>query len=108
MICMDEIIRNDYLQAKYQQNVVAFKNKLWEIMGRSGRARKRLEELCTSAEFSELFGSGTRVVDILDGLRPDKLMTYDMLTFEPASMRRWLQWGEDKADEVITADPFAG
>ena len=108
MICMDEIIRNDFLQAKYLQSATAFKNELWARLGRSRRARRKLEELCESEEFSELFGTGTRVIDIVDGLRPDKLMTYDMLTFEPESMRRWLQWGEDKAEEVLTANPFAG
>ena len=107
MICMDEIIRNDYLQARYLQNAAQFKKKLWDEVGRSRRTRKRLEKLCESEEFSEFFGSGTRIVDILDGLRPDKLMTYDMLTFKPESMRRWLQWGEDKAEEVLTTNPFA-
>jgi hypothetical protein len=104
MICMDEIVRNDYLQAKYLQCATSLKSALYDKVGRSGRVRKKLKEVFDSEEFRELFGS--QVVEILDGLRPDKVMTYDMLTFEPDSMRRWLRWGEEKAGEVFTESPF--
>ena len=107
VICMDEIIRNDFQQAKYLQNAAAFKKELWEKLGRSRRNRKKLKELCENEEFSELFGPGRVVIDILDGLRPDQLMTYDMLTFDPETMRRWLAWGEEKAGEVVIKNPFA-
>lgn len=106
MICMDEIVRNDYLQAAYLQKAAAFRKALVSKLGYSKRKRRTIAELCERPEFSELFGSKTRVIDILEGVRPDRLMTYDMLTFEPELMRQWLQWGEAKADTVFTADPF--
>ena len=107
MICLDETVRNDYLQAKYLQKATAFRKKLELRLSGSRHAQKILAELCESSEFSELFGKGKQVVDILEGVRPDETMTNDMLVFDPESMRRWLHLGEKKADEIIVADPFS-
>ena len=30
----------------------------------------------------------------------------DALSFDPTDMRMWLNWGRDKAKEVVTESPF--
>lgn len=40
------------------------------------------------------------------GLRPDKPFTDNPLNFDPQVMRRWIELDEQKAQTVITGNPF--
>jgi len=51
-------------------------------------------------------GAEKRLVKIVEGLRPDKPLTDDPLNFDPQVMRRWIKLGEQKAQAVVTDNPF--
>jgi hypothetical protein len=58
-------------------------------------------------EYADLIGRDKRLVEIVDGLRPQEPLTDDPLHFDPEVMRRWVELGDARAREVVTESPFA-
>ncbi len=105
-ILMDETGANDLQYARLVHLAVRAREQLREAFRGDETALARLEEGFGRAELRELFGAEKRLADLVHGLRPDRTMTEDYLTFEPDRMHRWLVEGERKAAEVVRCSPF--
>jgi hypothetical protein len=53
-----------------------------------------------------LFGPNKKVLRIIEGIRPSIVLTEDSLKFDPAKMKSWMKWGEEKAALKIKNNPF--
>ena len=106
-ILVDETGRNDYAMANLINIGVQAKQEVLDAFAHDQNALKKLNEIFKKKEFRDLFGSQRRLVKIVTGLRPDDPLTEDSLSFEPAKMRIWVEWGGEKAREVVKANPFA-
>lgn len=105
-IMKDETGRNDYEMANLINIGIQAKQELFKVFTGDPDALKKLKKVFHKKEFSPLFGPEKRLIKIITGLRPDKPLTEDSLTFDPNKMSRWVQWGEQKAREILKESPF--
>jgi predicted acylesterase/phospholipase RssA len=106
-ILVDEAGRNDFEMANLINIGIQAKEEALKAFAGDASSLKKLRAVFNREEFGSLFGSEKRVVSIITGLRPDQPLTEDSLTFDPAKMRIWLDWGEQKAKEIIKKNPFS-
>jgi predicted acylesterase/phospholipase RssA len=103
-IMLDETGKNDLEMANLVN--IAIRTRREILMTLAGRPRKKVQAIFDRDEYSDLFGRQKRLVKIVEGLRPDKPLTDDPLNFDPQVMRRWIKLGEQKAQAVVTDNPF--
>jgi len=105
-ILVDEAGRNDFAMANLINIGIQAKKEIFDLFEGDSNALKKLRAVFNKEEFQSLFGSEKRLIKIITGLRPDEPLTEDSLTFDPAKMRMWVDWGEQKAREIIQESPF--
>jgi predicted acylesterase/phospholipase RssA len=105
-IMKDETLRNDYEMAHLINIGVQAKQEILDTFADDPSALKKLRKVFNKKEFGPLFGSEKRLIKIIKGLRPDKLLTEDSLTFDHIEMSRWVEWGEQKAKGILKVSPF--
>jgi predicted acylesterase/phospholipase RssA len=103
-IMLDETRKNDLEMANLVNVAIRVKREVLETL--AGRPRKKIQAIFDRDDYSDLFGREKRLVKIAEGLRPDKPLTDNPLNFDPQVMRRWIELGEQKAQTVITENPF--
>ncbi len=103
-ILTDEVGRNDFSIAQHVNTAIQAKSEIMRTFKNNPEVFNKLEEIFNKDEFKGLFGK--RVVNIVSGIRPDMVLTQDSLTFEASKMSQWVAWGEKKASEIITENPF--
>ncbi len=104
-ILVDETGRNDFQLANLINiGIRAKADLLHEFAGDAG-ALQKIQAVFNKAEYGSLFDK--KVIELTDRLRPNNRLTENSLEFNPASMQQWVTLGEQKAEEVITTDPFA-
>ena len=106
-ILVDEAERNDFEMASLINIAIRARREILSVLENHAEARQKVEDTLHRPEFQDLFGPEKRLINIITGLRPDGPLTEDSLTFEPTKMRMWMDWGEQKAREVIKESPFA-
>jgi predicted acylesterase/phospholipase RssA len=106
-IMLDETGKNDLQMANLINVAIRTKQDVLEALSGRPRCRNKIQAIFDKPEYSDLFGSEKRLVRIIEGLRPDKVLTDNPLRFDPQLMRRWIELGEQKARAVVTTDPFA-
>jgi predicted acylesterase/phospholipase RssA len=105
-ILVDETGRNDFAMANVINIGVQAKQEILNAFSRDAAALEKLQKVFNKDAYRALFGPEKRLVKIITGLRPDQPLTEDSLTFDPAKMSLWVDWGEKKAREVIQESPF--
>ena len=105
-IMKDENVRNDYEKARLINMGIQAKEEILKVFQGNPAALAKLRNVFGREEFSPLFGSEKRLIKIVTGLRPDKLLTEDPLTFDPVKMKKWVALGWKKAEEVLKRSPF--
>ena len=103
-ILVDETGKNDFAMAKQINTAIQAKEEILKAFEDDPTVRQKLEGVLNKSEYQSLFGK--RVVKIIAGLRPDQPLTEDSLTFDPAKMRMWVDWGGQKTREIIQESPF--
>jgi NTE family protein len=103
-IMLDETGKNDLEMANLVNIAIRARREILRTL--AGRPRKKVQAVFDRDEYSDLFGREKRLVKIVEGLRPDKPLTDDPLNFDPQVMRRWIKLGEQKAQAVVTENPF--
>lgn len=68
--------------------------------------RAALDALLEDPELAPLLRPQTRLNRIVDGIRPDHILTDDALEFSPASMRGWYEHGREISRTVLREAPF--
>lgn len=101
-ILLDESVRNDVNLANQINIAIRAKKDILEACQKDPTICKEVEDIFNKNQ--DLFGK--RLVNIIDGLRPDYSLTEDALTFDPVEMRKWVDLGEQKAKEIIQENPF--
>lgn len=105
-IMKDETGRNDYEMANLINIGIQAKQGLFEAFAGDLSALKKLKKTFNKKEFAPLFGPEKRLIKIITGLRPDEPLTEDSLTFNHTKMTQWVDWGEQKAREILKESPF--
>ena len=105
-IMIDETKQNDYEIAHLLNLGARTKAEILAILGANTGLQRQIKAVFERDENRELFGEDRRVVRMIDGLRPDWLLTDAPLSCDPALMKSWMELGERKANEIITVDPF--
>lgn len=105
-ILVDETGRNDFAMANLINIGIQAKEEILNAFSQDSSALKKLQGVFNKEKFRALFGPEKRLVRVITGLRPEEPLTEDSLTFDPAKMRMWVDWGEQKAREIIQESPF--
>ncbi len=105
-IMLDETGTNDVEMANLVNIAIRAKKEILAALGKRPVCRRRIERILAREEYRDLFGRQKHLVKIVDGLRPDRALTDDALHFDPHTMRRWIELGEQKAREVVGESPF--
>lgn len=105
-ILVDEAGKNDFDMANLINIGIMAKQEILAKFAGDTAALRKLRAVFNEKEFQALFGSEKRLVKIITGLRPDEPLTEDSLSFDPAKMRVWVDWGEKKAGKIIQESPF--
>jgi NTE family protein len=105
-IVMSETMSNDYLLTKQAEIALRAKRRILQEIKTHPLLSRRIRRIFESVEFCALFNQECRVDRIVEGLRPDSVLTTDYLTFDPDEMTGWLRAGEEKASRVLTTSPF--
>ncbi len=105
-ILLDETRTNDMERAELFAAAGRLKAGLRETLGSSPRLLAQVEELFDEPGNRALFGPENRLVEVVPGLRPDAVLTDDVLSFVPSRMQLWAAMGARKASEVIVESPF--
>lgn len=103
-VLTDEVGRNDGAIAAQVNRAIQAKEEILKSFENEPTVYQKLAEIFNKKEYNELFGK--RIINIIDGLKPDLVLTEDVLTFEPKLMNMWLEWGMKKAREIIKDNPF--
>jgi hypothetical protein len=102
----DEAGKNDFEMANLINVGIQAKQEILGALKDKPAALEKVKAVFDKPEYADLFGSEKRLLDIVTGLRLDNNLTDDALAFDPTDMRMWLNWGRDKAKEVVTESPF--
>ncbi len=105
-IMVDETGLNDYEMASLINMGIRLKREILDEFDGDSGCVERLRGIFSKELYFNLIGPGKRLVNIIEGLRPDKVLTDDSLTFKPSEMRKWIKQGENKAAEIIAESPF--
>jgi NTE family protein len=105
-IMMDETGLNDLQLASDVAIATRVKRELLSAFEGDGNAERRLREVFARPEYSALFAEEKRLTHIVNGLRPDRVMTDNPLSFEPEKMHEWMYLGFAKAGRVVPTSPF--
>ena len=105
-IFLDETRQNDSEMANLAAIASKVKNELLNALKDDSSALSKVEEILSRPEYERLFGRGRNLQRIQEGLRPDKPLGNDLLSFRPAKMSEWIKLGKDKAEEVLRVSPF--
>ena len=105
-ILVDETGRNDFEMAEIINMGIQAKEELLTAFTNEPQAQQKLEAILANAKYKKLFGSEKRLIELINGLRPNATLTDDSLTFDPVKMSNWLEQGEKKAEEIVTSSPF--
>jgi NTE family protein len=105
-IMLDETGENDLQMANRINTAILAKGEILRALRGRPHCRKKIQAIFDKREYGELFGSEKRLVQIIDGLRPDQELTDNPLRFDPQLMQRWIELGEQKARSVLTTNPF--
>ncbi len=103
-ILVDEAGRNDADQAKLVNIGIQAKKDLLSAFKGNPAALAKIKKILDKPAYKGLFGK--RLLTLVEGLRPDESLTEDSLTFDPVSMRLWIEKGAAKAKEIVKASPF--
>jgi len=104
-IMLDETGRNDHNIASKVNIAIRAKQALYDrFAGNQEVVDKIRGVLENDPSFAPLFGK--RVINIIEGIKPDNPLTEDSTEFDPVKMREWMSQGETKASEIITENPF--
>jgi len=105
-IFVNETGKNDFEMANLINIGIQAKQEILSTFAHNQNALKKLLKIFNKEEFRALFGAEKHLIKIITGLRPNESLTEDSLTFDPAKMRMWMDWGEQKAKEIILENPF--
>ncbi|MBN2551311.1 MAG: patatin-like phospholipase family protein [Spirochaetales bacterium] len=105
-IMLDETGMNDLQMAKRINTAIQARQEILRSLALRPRCRKKIREIFEREEYSDLFGAEKRLVRIIEGLRPDQVLTDNSLRFDPELMKQWVMLGEDKARSVLSSSPF--
>ncbi len=105
-IMKDETRKNDYDMATLINIGIQSKQELFDIFGKDPSALDQLNRVFNKAEYAPLYGPDRRLIKIIKGLMPDQNLAEDSLIFDPVQMSQWMNWGEQKAREILTESPF--
>ena len=105
-IMVNETGINDFKVAKLINIGIRMKDVILRTFKDNTAVYMELKDILEKDEFQELIGEGKRLVTLIEGLRPDKTLTEDSLTFDPDKMKDWVSLGEEKAKEIIKQSPF--
>lgn len=106
-IMLDETGLNDLQLASDVAIATRVKKELMAAFEGDGNAERRLREVFGRPEYGALFADEKRLAHIVHGLRPDRVMTNNPLSFEPEKMHEWMYLGFAKAGRVVQTSPFA-
>jgi predicted acylesterase/phospholipase RssA len=101
-ILVDETGRNDFEVAQLINFAIQAKERMLRAFEGDPEALGKLNQIFE--EFKPLFGK--RLIEIIPGLRPDKVLTEDALEFVPEKMKEWVRLGFEKAKAIIDHSPF--
>ncbi len=82
------------------------KDRILTAFKKNPTVRKKLEKIFKKDEFQNLIGEEKRLIEFINGLKPDKPLAEDPLIFDPNKMKEWVDLGEKKAREIIEQSPF--
>ena len=105
-ILLDECRQNDLQLSELICSGNKAKEELLSKFRNDEEVYEEIKEVFENREYENLFGGKRQLTKIVRGLRPDREMTDDILSFEPEKMRQWMSWGREKAREVIDESPF--
>lgn len=104
-IMLDETGRNDHKIASKINIAIRAKHALYDQFAGNQEVVDQIRDVLENdPRFTPLFGK--RVIDIIEGVRPDGVLTEDSTKFDPEEMKEWMRQGEAKAREIITENPF--
>jgi len=107
-LLMHETGRNDLERVESLATAGRVREELRAAFADDPTALRRLDRVFERPSNRPYFGRANRLVTLVEGLRPDAPLTTDVLRFDPALMRAWMEAGARKAAEVIKASPFVG
>ena len=94
-IMLDETGKNDYKIAQQINIAIQAKEALYKKFADNSEIVGKIQDVLENTDkFKPLFTK--RVLDIIDGIRPDRNLTTDSLKFEPEKMKEWVSLGEKK------------
>jgi predicted acylesterase/phospholipase RssA len=107
-LLMHETGRNDLERVGSFAAAGRVREELRAAFADDPRALRRLDGVFERPSNRPYYGRANRLVTLVEGLRPDVPLTTDMLRFDPALMRAWMEAGARKAAEIIRVSPFVG
>jgi hypothetical protein len=105
-IMRDETGENDLQMANLVNTAILAKSEILKALSGRPRCRKKIQAIFDREEYGDLFGSEKRLVQIIDGIRPDRALTDNPMRFDPKLMERWIELGAEKARSLLIASPF--
>jgi len=105
-IMANETGKNDLEIANLVNVAIRTKREVLNTLAGRPLCRKKIQAIFDRDAYSDLFGREKRLVKIVQGLRPDRPLSDNPLSFDPQAMRRWIELGEQKAQSVVTENPF--
>lgn len=105
-ILVDEVGINDHKMAELVNTAIQAKKEILDTFKDNSSVSDKLKRIFNNPDYKNLFGPNRKVLKIIQGLRPSIVLTEDSLTFDPAKMRAWMKWGEEKAKMKIKSNPF--
>jgi predicted acylesterase/phospholipase RssA len=107
-LLLHETGRNDLAQAEGLAAAGRVRRELAAAFADDPAALARIESVLERPANRPWFGRANRLANVVEGLRPDAPLTTDVLRFDPAEMRAWMEAGARKAAEVVRTSPFGG
>jgi NTE family protein len=105
-IMLDETGSNDFETARLVNLAIRVRQNVVSACSFDPDIRRAVEEIFDGAEYRDLFGTDKRLVEITQGLRPQRPLTGAPFRFDPPEMRRWVALGAARAREVVKESPF--
>jgi len=103
-IMTDEALRNDVRFATQINTALRARRELESEFPEGTAAGDKIRAILGRPDCADLFGR--RLVDIIDGVRPDGKLTDNSLVFKPEEMSDWMRQGREKAEAVLRDSPF--
>lgn len=103
-IMINEGLQNDISMAKLINAGVNTRYQILKLVKGNSKLEKSVKNVFNS--YPDLFGYHRRIIQIIEGLQPDRVLTEMAFEFNPAEMSEWMEWGYEKAEKIITENPF--